>query len=80
MRRLHSNNDVLGCLEIPLGVAVSIMETNMSNPPNIEFKQITDLIDRYLKFLVIFTDGNYNKIELILEYVPDIIFELVSLQ
>lgn len=79
LRYLHENNDVLGCLEIPLGVAISIMETNMSNTYNPEFKQINDLIDLYLEFIVIFTDGNYNKIDLILKYVPDIIFKLVSL-
>ena len=80
LRKLHNSNDVLGCLEIPLGVAISILDTNMSSPPNPEFKQISDLVDRYLEFLRIFTNGNYNKIDLVLEYVPDIIFELVSLQ
>ena len=67
-------------MEIPLGVAISIMETNMSDIYSPEFKQISDLIDLYLEFLVIFTDGNYNKIDLILKYIPDIIFKLVSLQ
>jgi hypothetical protein len=80
LQYLHSNNNVLGCLEIPLGVAMSILETNMSNPPKKEFKQIHNLINRYINFLSIFTNGNYNKIDLILKYVPDIIIELVSLQ
>jgi hypothetical protein len=80
LRRLHATNDVLGCLEIPLGVAMSILETNMPSPPNNEFKRISDLIDRYAKFMSTFTDGNYNKIDLILLYIPDIIFELMSLQ
>lgn len=80
LRSLHTTNDVLGCLEIPLGVAMSILETNISSPPNSEFKQISNLIKKYQTFLSTFTDGNYNKIDLILQYVPDIIFELVSLQ
>jgi hypothetical protein len=80
LRRLHATNDVLGCLEIPLGVAMSILETNMPSPPTNEFKQISELIDRYVKFISTFTNGNYNKIDLIIQHIPDIIFELMSLQ
>jgi hypothetical protein len=80
LRYLHSNNNVLGELEIPLGVAMSILETNMPSIPIPEFKQISDLIKKYIKFLSIFTDGNYNKIDFIIRYIPDIIFELISLK
>jgi hypothetical protein len=80
LRYLHSNNNVLGGLEIPLGVAMSILETNMPIVPIPEFKPIADLIEKYFLFLSIFTNGNYNKIDLIIRYIPDIIFELISLK
>lgn len=77
--KLHKNNDVLGDLEIPIGVAMSILETNMSDPPNPEFQPITNLITRYNTFISIFTKGNYNNINLILKYVPDIILDILGL-
>lgn len=80
LTRLHKEKEILGLLEIPMGVAMSILETNMSRPPNPEFIQITNLVNRYNTFLSKFTDGQYNNLGLILEHVPDIIFELVSLQ
>lgn len=80
LKKLHKEGSVLGELEIPLGVAMSILETKMSKPPRREFQRITDLIYRYNSFISVFTDGNYNKIGLILKHVPDIIFELISLQ
>ena len=80
LTRLHKEKEILGCLEIPMGVAMSILETNLSSPPNLEFKQITNLVTKYNSFLAKFTDGQYNNLGLILEYTPDLIFELVSLQ
>lgn len=80
LTRLNKKKEILGDLEISMGVAISILETNMSSPPNPEFRRITDLVERYNSFLSQFTDGQYNNLGLILEYVPDIIFELTSLQ
>jgi hypothetical protein len=80
LTRLHKKKEILGCLEIPMGVAMSILETNLSSSPNPEFKRITDLVTEYNSFLEKFTDGQYNNLDLILEYVPDIIFKLVLLQ
>jgi hypothetical protein len=80
LTRLHKEKEILGCLEIPMGVAMSILETNLSRPLNSEFKQITYLIAKYNSFLEKFTNGQYNNLGLILEYVPDLIFELVLLQ
>jgi hypothetical protein len=80
LTRLHEEKEILGCLEIPMGVAMSILETNLSNPPNPEFKQITELVTKYNSFLAKFTDGQYNNLGLILEYVPDLIFDLTLLQ
>ena len=80
LTRLHKEREILGDLEIPLGVAISILDTNQSTPPKPEFKQITNLINKYNLFLSQFTNGQYNNLYLILKYVPDIIFELTSLQ
>jgi hypothetical protein len=75
--KLQGQGDVLGELEVSLGVAVLLLEINMSQPPRPEFKKITDLVDRYNKFISVFTRGNYNKIDLILDHIPDMVFELV---
>jgi hypothetical protein len=80
LTKLHLKKEILGCLEIPLGVAMSILETNLSNPPKPEFKQITNLVTKYNSFLAKLTDGQYNNLSLILEYVPDLVFELILLQ
>ena len=80
LTRLHKENKVLDGLEIPLGVAISIMETNIVYPPSPIFKQISNLINKYNSFLSVFTNGNYNKLDLILANVPDIIFDLMVLQ
>jgi hypothetical protein len=80
LRILHLNNDILGHLEIPICVSISIMETNMPIIYNPKFEQIDNLIKLYLEFLSIFTNGNYNKINLIIKYIPDIIFTIISLQ
>lgn len=79
LKKMNKNNDVLGDLEIPLGVSISILETNLQGD-NSEFKKIRGLVRKYLRFISIFTDGNYNNINLILQYIPDIVFELLSLR
>lgn len=79
VKKLHNEKKILGDLEIPLGVAISILETNMREP-SVEFSKITELIHRYNSFISVFTDGNYNKIGLIIKHIPDIIFGVVELQ
>ena len=79
LKKMNKNNNVLGDLEIPLGVSISILETNLQGD-NTKFKKIRELVRKYLLFISIFTKGNYNNINLILQYVPDIVFELMSLR
>lgn len=79
LKTLHKNKLILGDIEIPLGVSISILETKMPIPSPPEFKRISDLINKYNTFISIFTNGNYNNLELILENLPDILFNLMSL-
>lgn len=79
LKLLHKNKMVLGDIEIPLGVSISILETKMPIPRPPEFNRISDLIEKYNMFVSIFTNGNYNNIELILNNVPGIVFNLLSL-
>lgn len=69
---------ILGDLEIPLGVAVSILETKLKNQS--KYKKIAALVNTYNEFVSKFTDGNYNDIQLVLAYVPDILISLVRLR
>lgn len=78
--RLHDDKKILGDLEIPIGVSISILETNIRGLSGVEFKKIDDLIKKYNLFITTFTRGNYNNIQLILDNIPDIIFDLMSLQ
>lgn len=80
LRRLNINKQILGDLEIPIGVAVSILETNICNTSNKEFAEIYRVIDLYNDFISQLTNGNYNDINMILKYVPDIIIGLLRLR
>ena len=75
LKILHCKGEILGGLELPLGVAMSILETNTTK----DFPVINDLIRKYNAFIKVFTDGNYTKLELIIRHVPGIIFGLISL-
>jgi len=79
LEKLHEQKKILGELEIPLGVAISILETNLPYTFNPEFKKIYDIVDQYNIFIKQFTKGQYTNINLINKYVPDIIFKLISL-
>jgi hypothetical protein len=82
---------ILDTLEIPINLCMDILDTNLlfqeskKNTCESTIKVIHDYtpikkhIDNYNKFLSKFTRGNYNNIELILEYLPNIIFNLISL-
>jgi hypothetical protein len=71
LKKLHDEKKIL------VGVAMSILETNMVPCP--EFKRIQDLVNKYNSFITIFTRGNYSNLKLILDNIPDIIFGLTSL-
>jgi hypothetical protein len=80
----NKERKILGCLEIPLGICMDILETNLLNkklPKNKmnEFNVIQTRIISYNKFIQQFTNGNYNDINLILAFLPEILFDLVSL-
>ena len=44
-----------------------------------EYTPIKNHVNTYAEFLTKFTKGNYNNLDLILDYLPDIIFNLTSL-
>ena len=79
LTRLNSTSSFLGDLEIPLGVATSIMETNMVGRNKSEFKPICGLIDRYNQFISKVTKGRYSDLDLVLES-ADIIFDISLLR
>jgi hypothetical protein len=82
---------ILDTLEIPINLCMDILDTNLLYQESKkdtyestvrvtdEYTPIKKHIDNYNKFLAKFTMGNYNNIELILEYLPNIIFNLISL-
>jgi len=74
----HKDKKILGDLEIPINICMDILDTN-SLPKNKEFHPIHLHVDAYNEFLAQFTNGNYNNIDIILKYLPDIIFTLASL-
>jgi hypothetical protein len=79
LTHLNKKKQVLGDLEIPMGVAVSILETGLPARPCEEFRPIEDLVRLYNGFVAQFTRGRYGDLELILRYVPDVIFTLIAL-
>jgi hypothetical protein len=80
LKKLHDKKNILGCMEIPLGVSISILETNLLVKRNKnEFHKIDALVNKYNSFLHKFTKGRYNDINLILQYIPDILLELYKL-
>jgi hypothetical protein len=74
LTKYHSEKKILGELEIPLGICMSILEMNVSETTDPDFKQIRELVDLYNDFISKFTKGNYRNLSLILKYVPNIIF------
>ena len=74
--------NILGDLEIPLGICMDIWEFRLDaigDESSDRFCVIKKIVSRYNYFLSLFTNGRYRDIDLILEYVPDIIHCLTSL-
>jgi hypothetical protein len=75
---------ILDLLEIPIGICMDIIETNLSirckssDNSNI-FNQLEVRVNNYNTFLQQFTKGKYNDIKLILLYLPPIIYSLSNL-
>jgi hypothetical protein len=82
----HKNKLILGDIEIPLSICIDILEYQMQLNykkkyiNNEIFEPIHIKIIKYNEFLTKFTNGRYNDITLILEYLPTIIFELINLK
>ena len=69
---------ILGPLEIPVGICMDILETNLLGRED-KFDPIGDQVIKYNEFLPLFTNGRYNDIGLILQYLPDIIYNLTRI-
>jgi hypothetical protein len=74
----NSEKKILGELEIPLGICMDILETQLFNQTR-DFNPITTQVKSYNEFICQFTNGKYNDIELILKYLPDILYNLTQL-
>lgn len=80
---LRKKNEILGDLELPIGVAISTLETNLYKDgeyrkPPATFDEIINIINKYNEFISQFTAGNYSDLNLILKYIPDIIIGLIK--
>ena len=75
----HKEKKILGDIEIPLSICMDIFETNLIKKSKSEFNPIKIQVEKYNEFLSKFTDGNYTNIKLILEYLPNILSELISI-
>lgn len=81
LKTLHKEKNILGNIEIPLGVSISILETTLwAKKDKTPFSKISNIIKKYNKFIREFSNGNYNNLELILFHVPHLLDELFQLQ
>lgn len=77
--RSNKEKKILGDIEIPLGICMDIFETNLLKKKHNEFEIISKVVKKYNCFINKFTKGNYNNIQLILDFLPDILIQLVEL-
>jgi hypothetical protein len=80
----NKEKKILGDLEIPLNLCMDILDTNLlfkDSKTNLgDFHPIQEQVDRYNTFLSKFTNGNYNNIDLVMEYLPGIVIILLNLK
>jgi hypothetical protein len=69
----HMEKNILGELEIHLGIVFDILGMDNNLTP------IKQNVELYNEFLTKFTAGNYNDINLILEYLPNLISRLIKI-
>lgn len=74
----HSEKKILDSLEVPISLCIDIMETNLTGKTSAEFDPIRRQVMNYNIFISRFTN-NYNDINLVLTYLPDIIINLIKL-
>jgi hypothetical protein len=77
LTKYNEKKQFLGDMEIPLGVAVSILESNM---PDKKLEPLVKIIDKYNTFISLVTAGKYGDLALVLKYAPDIIFDISMLR
>ena len=77
----NKRKKILDNIEIPLNICIDILEFNfLKKKDKYIFNPIKDLIDKYKLFLSKFTNKNYNNIDLILDFLPEIIYNLIKLK
>jgi hypothetical protein len=81
----NDKSEILGNLEIPLSICMDIIDVqfqihkNGLNESINEFNTLYEEVVKYNSFLSEFTKGRYNDIDLIFQYIPDIVLRLVML-
>jgi hypothetical protein len=79
LKILHVQKLVLDDIEIPLTIIMEIFEINL-NKKNDDSQIIKNMVENYNYFLKHFTNKNYNNIDLILEYLPNIIYQILRIK
>lgn len=79
LNMLYNNNMILGDMEIHIGVAIRVLELQLVNKDHDKYHALVTLVNMYNDFVELFSKCRYNDIKLILRYIPDIVFCLVSL-
>ncbi len=79
LKKLNANKEILGDLEVHLGVAMDLIEAQANGTDqNKSYGTIYDLIEKYNLFLQEFIEKKYS-LESIEKYVPDIIATLMKI-
>lgn len=80
LKKNNEEKNILGELEIPLGIVMDILETNlyMQKYDDPQFAPIRKNVNIYNEFLTKFTDGNYNDIDLILKYLTPLLTNIIG--
>lgn len=71
---------ILGYLELPLSICMDILETNLIKKNDPEFLPIKHQVIKYNEFISQFTKGKYNDIDLILNFLPETLYNLTLLK
>ena len=79
LKKLNERKEILGDLEVPLGVAMDLVEAQINGTNRSPLYQpIYDLNKLYNKFLDDFIEKKYS-LEVLTEYVPDMLSSLMKL-
>lgn len=75
----HTEKKILDSLEIPISICIDILETNLSFKKTGNYEPIKQNVLNYNEFITQFSNKRYSDIDLILKYIPDILFQLIQL-